>query len=91
MRESMVEKRLVERVRRAGGKALKLGGVNDRGKPDRLVLLPGGQVLFVELKAPGKKLTKLQGHWFSLLGTWGFRCELVDSYERVDQLIEELG
>jgi len=25
------------------------------------------------------------------LGTLGFRCELVDSYERVDQLIEELG
>jgi len=91
LRESKVEKRLVDRVGRAGGKALKLGGPNDRGKPDRLVLMPGGVVLFCELKAPGKKLSKLQAHWFSLLGTLGFRCELVDSYERVDQLIEELG
>lgn len=90
MRESMVEKKLVQMVRLAGGTALKLNGPGDRGKPDRLVLLPGGRAVFVEVKAPRKSLRKLQRHWFELLGNLGFDCEMVDGVGAVERLMEEL-
>lgn len=51
MREKRVEQELTRRVKRLGGWAIKiLPSVS--GLPDRLVILPGGRVFFVELKAP---------------------------------------
>lgn len=49
-RESVVEGELVKAVRRAGGLCIKLPAFLYRGIPDRLVLLPGGLVIFVEMK-----------------------------------------
>lgn len=39
---------------------LKLSPEGTRGYPDRLILLPGGTVLFVELKRPGGVTSKMQ-------------------------------
>jgi len=91
MRESVVEKYLVKRVKAIGGGCFKWSGPNDRGKPDRMVMMPGGRVVFVEVKAPGKKPTKLQSYWLEKLSGLGFKAVVVDSVETVDQLIEELG
>lgn len=60
MLERDVEKALIKRVKALGGKCEKFVSVNNRAVPDRLVTLPGGKICFVELKAPGKKPTKLQ-------------------------------
>ena len=60
MLERDVEKALCKRVKELGGKCEKFVSVNNRAVPDRLVILPNGKILFVELKAPGKKPTKLQ-------------------------------
>ena len=49
-REAVVERRLVRVVKELGGFTVKL--VQGEGLPDRLVLLPGGRVVFVELKKP---------------------------------------
>ncbi|EHE4123973.1 VRR-NUC domain-containing protein [Salmonella enterica subsp. enterica serovar Bareilly] len=54
-RESLIEKHLVAEVKKAGGVAYKFISPGRRSVPDRLVLLPGGRLVFVECKAPGKE------------------------------------
>lgn len=49
-REAVVERRLVRVVEELGGATVKL--IQGEGLPDRLVLLPGGRAVFVELKRP---------------------------------------
>lgn len=51
MRENRVEKTLRESVKARGGWAIKLLP-SVSGLPDRMVLLPGGRLIFVELKSP---------------------------------------
>lgn len=58
--ENSIEKRLVTEVERVGGWCLKLPAIHNAGLPDRLCLFPGGEVVFVELKAFGKKPRKIQ-------------------------------
>lgn len=57
MKESQLEGRLVRGIRAMGGKAYKFVSPGNVGVPDRLVVLPGGQVLFAELKAEGGRLS----------------------------------
>lgn len=60
MRESEIEARLVRGVKEAGGLCYKFVSPGNPGVPDRLILLPGGRILFVELKTPGGKLSNIQ-------------------------------
>lgn len=60
MRESDIERRLVQGVKKLGGKAYKFVSPGNVGVPDRLVVLPGGVVLFVEVKAPDGRLSPNQ-------------------------------
>jgi hypothetical protein len=52
VKELAIERELALQVAKAGGTALKVKVIGRRGFVDRLVLLPGGKVLFVELKRP---------------------------------------
>ena len=60
MREKNIESKLVKAVKEKGGIAPKFVSPGLDGVPDRLVLLPGGKIAFIELKATGKKLRPLQ-------------------------------
>ena len=60
MREKIIEQHLVKAVKNSGGIAPKLVSPGFDGMPDRLVLLPGGKIGFVEVKAPGKEPRPLQ-------------------------------
>jgi hypothetical protein len=51
MRENRVESTLYQEVKARGGWAIKLLP-SVSGLPDRLVLFPGGHILFIELKSP---------------------------------------
>lgn len=59
MRESAVEALLHRLVKAAGGLTFKLAPTV-KGLPDRLVVLPHGQVHLVELKATGGRLSPAQ-------------------------------
>lgn len=87
--EASIERALVEAVKSAGGWCLKLPAVFESGIPDRLCLFPRGRVVFVELKAPGKKPRKLQEVMHSRLRALGFRVEIIDSKEGALQLAGE--
>ena len=54
MRENVVEKKPLRRLKKRGGLAVKFVSPGFNGVPDRLVLFPGGKMAFVELKAPEK-------------------------------------
>ncbi|NRN27877.1 VRR-NUC domain-containing protein [Photorhabdus heterorhabditis] len=54
IRESRIEKHLVKAVQQMGGIAYKFASPGRRSVPDRLVILPGGRIIFVECKSPGQ-------------------------------------
>ncbi len=59
--EDAIEKYLISTIVKLGGLCLKFGVPGVRGYPDRLCILPGGRMFFVELKRPkGGRLAKLQ-------------------------------
>lgn len=87
MRESNIEKALREAVERANGRALKWVCPSTRGAPDRIVLIPGQQVQFVELKAPGKPLEPAQARTHKWLSENGFSVWTVDSLEGVERFM----
>lgn len=60
MLERTVERYLVEAVKALGGTAYKFSSPGTSGVSDRIVVLPGNRVWFVELKSPTGRLTPLQ-------------------------------
>ena len=60
MTESQLEQRLVRGVKALGGKAYKFVSPGNVGVPDRVVVLPGGAVLFAELKADNGRMSPNQ-------------------------------
>lgn len=89
--EKQVEARLRKRIKAAGGMALKFVSPGYSGVPDRLVFMPGGQIYLVELKAPGKKPTKLQEKVRDRFKGLGFRYYVIDSYQAVEAFIKEVS
>lgn len=91
MRERSIETYLREQVRQAGGIAFKWVSPGNNGVPDRIVIMPGGRVVFAELKAPGRKPTQLQQYQHERLRALGCDVRVIDSREGVDTLIRELA
>jgi hypothetical protein len=60
MLEKDIEKIFTAEIKRAGGKAYKFTSPGNDGVPDRIAMLPGGQIVFVELKTDTGRLSKLQ-------------------------------
>ena len=88
--EKTLEKGLIRIVRAAGGLALKFASPGMAGVPDRIVLLPGGRIIFVELKKPGKKLRPLQQYRKKQLEALGFDARVIDSQEKLEALRNEI-
>jgi len=83
MRERDIEKALIALVESLGGKCEKFTSPGRRSVPDRICSFPGGVILFVECKAPGKKPTKLQARDHAKRSDLGFVVLVVDSLESV--------
>lgn len=90
MSESRLEQRLKNEIERRGGKAPKFISPGMRGMPDRIILLPGGRVIFVEMKAPGETPTPLQEKRADDLRKLGFKVYCIDSVEAIDVFITEV-
>lgn len=93
--ERDIERALVGMVKRHGGLCLKWVCPGFAGVPDRIVLLPGGRIVFVEVKRPrGGRLSELQMWWHKTIRGLGFQCWVVYSHEDIAKLtkyIEEVG
>jgi len=84
IRESKIEKYLVDRVKLAGGDTIKMN--QGEGMPDRLVLYKGWAG-FVELKREGLTFEKKQIYQRERLKRLGFDVRLLDSKASVDGYI----
>jgi len=91
MLEKTIEQRLVAKARQAGGLAVKWTSPGFAGVPDRIVFLPGGRIILVELKAPGQKATVLQDRVHEILRDLGADVRVIDSKEQVDGIFTETG
>ncbi len=91
MLEKEVEQYLCKKVKKElQGWALKFVSPGLNGVPDRIVLVPMGRIYFVELKAPGKKLRKLQEYVCGLIKQLGFKVLRIDTKEKVDAFVREV-
>lgn len=90
MREKEIEQQLVRAVRNRGGLALKLVSPGWAGAPDRLILMAGGKVLFVETKAPGHTLRPLQAKRKRQLEALGFSVCYIDQPEQIGGVLDEI-
>lgn len=82
--EKVLERKLCTEVKKLGGLAIKLLSSQMTGLPDRLCLLPGGRVYFVELKSTGEKPTKIQEVIHKRLESLGFEVFVIDSTEGIN-------
>ena len=90
VREKTIEGKLVKAVKIMGGLAPKFVSPGLDGVPDRLVLLPGGKIAFIELKAPGKELRPLQVRRKRQLESLGFLVYCIDRPEQIGEILNEI-
>ena len=72
--EKDIERYLKNEIEKLGGVSLKWVCPGNDGVPDRIVIMPGGEIWFVELKADRGKIGALQLYWWAKL-TQRRRCE----------------
>lgn len=73
MLEKELERKLIKLIKAHGGYCLKWVCPGFAGVPDRIILLPGGRIIFAELKKPkGGRLSELQKYWAKKIIDLGF-------------------
>ena len=85
MLERVIEAHLVKRVKEAGGIAFKFTSPQRRSVTDRIVVLPGNVIEFVELKATGAKPTDNQLREHARLKALGCTVLVIDNKEDIDK------
>jgi len=88
MRESAIETTVSRYATTKGWLAYKFSSPNRRGVPDHLYL-KDGKTIFIEFKAPGKKLTKLQIHTCAKIMAQNFEVYRIDSIITGKELFDE--
>lgn len=92
MKESALEAKLSGIVRSRGGLCLKWVSPGFTGVPDRIVFLPKGKIIFVEVKRPGLKdgRSARQKRVAQILTRLGQKVITVNSAEEFEEFIDEI-
>nr|DAO02126.1 MAG TPA: Nuclease [Caudoviricetes sp.] len=90
MLEKEVEKYLVREIKKLGGVSFKFISPGNAGVPDRIVIIPTGKVVFVELKTDKGKLTKLQESQIRKISGLGAEVKVLYGIEGVRKFINEI-
>lgn len=85
--ERDLERYFSTQCKKHGIMTLKLHVRFARGWPDRIVALENGEVLWVELKRPGGKVSALQAKVHNDLAKIGHSVCIVDSKEGIDRVL----
>ena len=91
MKESELERILVEEVRKVGGMAYKWISPGNDGVPDRIVVLPPDVICFVELKADKGRLSTQQKIQISRLRGLGADVRVVKGMSGLIEFFRSLG
>lgn len=89
-RESSIETDLRIGVEVKGGQCLKWTSPGRVGAPDRIVLMPGQRIVFVETKAPDGTLESWQERFHKMLRGYGFRVVVIWTPEQVNTFLATL-
>ena len=89
-KENQVESYLHKRVVAAGGMTYKWVSPNMVGVPDRIVIMPGGRVYFVEVKSMDGKLAPHQIRRLAELDALGVNVRALFGTEEVDKFVEKI-
>lgn len=76
-------------AKREGGHLIKFLPWITTGFPDRILLLPGAWIVFIEFKAPKKGLRPRQAYWRRILEGLGFRYAVVRTVEQFEWLLTQ--
>lgn len=90
MTEKQIEKKLRLGIEKLGGLCLKFPATYFTGIPDRLCILPGGLVFFVETKGEGLKLRPRQLYVARQLESLGVRVYIANSGGSLEGLLDAL-
>lgn len=88
-READIERVFCAQVRTRGGWAVKMES-SIRGLPDRMVMLPGGKVIFVELKSDSGKVSFYQARIHQRMQALGFDVRVIRGLSGVAEFFREL-
>lgn len=88
MIESKVEKILTDGIKAMGGIAFKFVSPGNNGVPDRLIVLPGGRVYFVELKTDTGRLSEPQKRQIERLRFTGADVHVLYGEKDVKEFLE---
>lgn len=91
MREKEIEEKLRKAVKQMGGKAYKFVSPGNVGVPDRIVIMPGGRIYFVELKTASGRLTPVQQSQLVYLKNLGQDVRVLYGLSDVEDFIRELS
>lgn len=90
MKESTIEARLVREVKKRGGLCYKFISPGSPGVPDRIVVLPGGATVYVELKTEIGRLAKIQKWQIEELRKRGAVVRVLKGMDQVLEFLEEV-
>ena len=90
MREREIEKKLRLGVIGLGGECYKWTSPSNAGVPDRVVIMPGGKVYFVEVKTETGKLAPVQEAQLRRLNKLGCRVRVLYGLSEVESFLREL-
>lgn len=90
MRERDIEKWLRRQVENLGGLAFKFTSPGNDGVPDRLAVLPGGLIYFIELKTDRGRLSPLQVWQQDRLRQLGVNAAVIRGMDEAVEFIEEV-
>lgn len=88
--EQKLEQHLVNQVRNHGGLCWKLTSPGTAGVPDRLIILPGGHIGFIETKAPGQKPRPIQIRRHQQLTQLGAKTYILDNPNQIPHILHEI-
>ena len=90
MTEAQIEKSMEKIIRDRGGLCWKFVSPNLPGVPDRIVVLPGGHVIFVELKTEVGRVAKIQSWIIGELHKRGADVRILRGLQAVKNFVEEV-
>lgn len=76
MTEQQIQSKRIKQLEQDGYYVIKLVKTNKNGIPDLLALPQNCNAIFIEVKRPGGKMSKLQEYRFDELRQHGIKCEL---------------
>lgn len=88
--EKDLEAALVKAINKFKGLCIKLWPLSFSGLPDRMILLPGARIIFVETKFKGGQLRPRQVIVQRQLRDLGFRAENIKSTQELNEFIKQL-